>query len=96
MRRLQIHPWLVLAPALACAVNARENETADGVTALPTTGETESASITVGSTSEFIFIQMRAGRPSRAWAISSAMCFRMRLRSVSGDMAIAISSAGSA
>jgi fibro-slime domain-containing protein len=47
MRRLQIHPWLVLAPALACAVNAPENETANGVTALPTSGETESASITV-------------------------------------------------
>ena len=49
-----------------------------------------------GSTSAFIFIQIAAGRPALACAISCAMWSRMRLRSMIGEIAIASSSPGSA
>ena len=45
-----------------------------------------------GSTSELSFIQIAAGLPALAWAISCAMCSPMRLRKVSGDTAIRSSS----
>ena len=55
-----------------------------------------SASMMSGSTSEFIFIQMAAGLPWRAWLVSPRICSRMRLRKVSGDTAILSMSLGSA
>ena len=49
-----------------------------------------------GSTSEFIFIQIAAGRPALAWAISASIWSRMRfLRSI-GDTDMRSRSAGSA
>ena len=48
------------------------------------------------STSEFSFIQMAAVRPALAWAISSRMCARMRVRMPCGLAAITSISAGSA
>ena len=55
-----------------------------------------SASMISGSTSEFIFIQIAAGRPWRAWLVSPWMCSMMRLRKVRGDTAIFSMSLGSA
>ena len=49
-----------------------------------------------GSTSEFIFIQIAAGLPARALALSWRIWSLIRLRKVSGEIAIRLSSSGSA